>query len=52
MVKKILLVDDHPAIRASIGAELLKKNIAEHIFEAGNSEEGFNQAMALNPDLL
>ena len=52
MVKKILLVDDHPAIRASIGAELLKKNIAEHIFEAGNSEEGFNQAMALNPDLI
>jgi DNA-binding NarL/FixJ family response regulator len=52
MVKKILLVDDHPAIRASIGAELLKKNIAEQIFEAGNSEEGFNQAMALNPDLI
>ena len=52
MVKKILLVDDHPAIRASIGAELLKKNIAEHISEAGNSEEGFNQAMALNPDLI
>jgi DNA-binding NarL/FixJ family response regulator len=52
MVKKILLVDDHPAIRASIGAELLKKNIAEHIFEAGNSEEGFDQAMALNPDLI
>jgi len=52
MVKKILLVDDHPAIRASIGAELLKKNIAEHIFEAGNSEEGFDQAMSLNPDLI
>ena len=52
MVKKILLVDDHPAIRASIGAELLKKNIAEQIFEAGNSEEGFDQAMALNPDLI
>ncbi|MBO7048960.1 MAG: response regulator transcription factor [Spirochaetia bacterium] len=52
MVKKILLVDDHPAIRASIGAELLKKNIAEQVFEAGNSEEGFDQAMALNPDLI
>ena len=52
MVKKILLVDDHPAIRASIGAELLKKNIAEQIFEAGNSEEGFDQAMSLNPDLI
>ena len=52
MVKKILLVDDHPAIRASIGTELLKKNIAEQIFEAGNSEEGFDQAMALNPDLI
>ena len=52
MVKKILLVDDHPAIRASIGAELLKKNIAESVFEAGNSEEGFDQAMSLNPDLI
>ena len=52
MVKKILLVDDHPAIRASIGAELLKKNIAEQVFEAGNSEEGYDQAMALNPDLI
>jgi DNA-binding NarL/FixJ family response regulator len=52
MVKKILLVDDHPAIRASIGAELLKKGLAEQIFEAGNSEEGFDQAMSLNPDLI
>ena len=38
MVKKILLVDDHPAIRASIGAELIRKNITEQIFEAGYSE--------------
>ncbi len=52
MVKKILLVDDHPAIRASIGAELLKKNIAETVFEAGNSEEGFDRAMVFNPDLI
>ena len=52
MVKKILLVDDHPAIRASIGAELLKKNITETVFEAGNSEEGFDQAMVFNPDLI
>ena len=52
MVKKILLVDDHPAIRASIGAELLKENIAESVFEAGNSEEGFEQAMTLCPDLI
>lgn len=52
MVKKILLVDDHPAIRASIGAELLKKNIAESVFEAGNSEEGYDQAMVLKPDLI
>ncbi len=52
MVKKILLVDDHPAIRASIGAELLKKNIAETVLEAGNSEEGFDRAMVFNPDLI
>ncbi len=52
MVKKILLVDDHPAIRASIGAELLKKNIAESVFEAGTSEEGYDQAMVLKPDLI
>ena len=52
MVKKILLVDDHPAIRASIGAELLKKNIAESVFEAGTSEEGYDQAMTLKPDLI
>ena len=45
-------MDDHPAIRASIGAELLKKNIAEKIYEAGNSEEGYNQAMTLKPDLI
>jgi len=52
MAKTILLVDDHPAIRASIGAELLKKNIAEKIYEAGNSEEGYDQAMTLKPDLI
>ncbi|MBR0317885.1 MAG: response regulator transcription factor [Spirochaetia bacterium] len=52
MVKKILLVDDHPAIRASIGAELLRKNIAEQVFEAGNSEEGYDKAVFLNPDLI
>lgn len=52
MVKKILLVDDHPAIRASIGAELLKKNIADSVFEAGNSEEGYEQAMKIQPDLI
>ena len=52
MVKKILLVDDHPAIRASIGAELLSKNIAEQVFEAGNSEEGYDKAVSLNPDLI
>ena len=52
MADTILLVDDHPAIRASIGAELLKKNIAEKIYEAGNSEEGYNQAMTLKPDLI
>ena len=52
MVKKILLVDDHPAIRASIGAEILKKNIAEQVFEAGNSEEGYDKAVFLNPDLI
>ena len=52
MADTILLVDDHPAIRASIGAELLKKNIAEKIYEAGNSEEGYNQAMKLKPDLI
>ena len=52
MVKKILLVDDHPAIRASIGAELLRKNIAEQVFEAGNSEEGYEQAVSLKPDLI
>ena len=52
MVKKILLVDDHPAIRASIGAELLRKNIAEQVFEAGNSEEGYDKAVSLNPDLI
>ena len=52
MADTILLVDDHPAIRASIGAELLKKNIAEKIYEAGNSEEGYDQAMTLKPDLI
>ena len=52
MANTILLVDDHPAIRASIGAELLKKNIAEKIYEAGNSEEGYDQAMKLKPDLI
>ena len=52
MANTILLVDDHPAIRASIGAELLKKNIAEKIYEAGNSEEGYDQAMNLRPDLI
>ena len=52
MADTILLVDDHPAIRASIGVELLKKNIAEKIYEAGNSEEGYNQAMTLKPDLI
>ena len=52
MVKKILLVDDHPAIRASIGAELLKKNIADSVFEAGSSEEGYEQAMKIQPDLI
>ena len=52
MVKKILLVDDHPAIRASIGAELLKKNIAEQVFEAGSSDEGYDKAVSLNPDLI
>ena len=52
MANTILLVDDHPAIRASIGAELLKKNIAEKIYEAGNSEEGYNQAMTLKPSLI
>ena len=52
MADTILLVDDHPAIRASIGAELLKKNIAEKIYEVGNSEEGYNQAMTLKPDLI
>ena len=52
MVKKILLVDDHPAIRASIGAEILKKNIAEQVFEAGSSEEGYEQAVSLKPDLI
>ena len=52
MADTILLVDDHPAIRASIGAELLKKNIAEKIYEAGNSEEGYDQAMKLKPDLI
>jgi DNA-binding NarL/FixJ family response regulator len=52
MAKTILLVDDHPAIRASIGAELLKKNIAEKIYEAGNSEEGYDQAISLKPDLI
>ena len=52
MADTILLVDDHPAIRASIGAELLKKNIAEKIYEAGNSEEGYNQAMTLKPSLI
>ena len=52
MANTILLVDDHPAIRASIGAELLKKNIAEKIYEAGNSEEGYDQAMNLKPDLI
>ncbi len=52
MAETILLVDDHPAIRASIGAELLKKNIADKILEAGNSEEGYDQAMSLNPDLI
>jgi DNA-binding NarL/FixJ family response regulator len=52
MANTILLVDDHPAIRASIGAELLKKNIAEKIYEAGNSEKGYDQAMNLKPDLI
>ncbi|MBQ3713197.1 MAG: response regulator transcription factor [Spirochaetia bacterium] len=52
MVKKILLVDDHPAIRASIGAELLRKNIAEQVFEAGSSDEGYDKAVSLNPDLI
>ena len=52
MVKKILLVDDHPAIRASIGAELIRKNITEQVFEAGTSEEGYDQALVLNPDLI
>lgn len=52
MAETILLVDDHPAIRASIGAELLRKNIADKILEAGNSEEGYDQAMSLNPDLI
>lgn len=52
MVKKILLVDDHPAIRASIGAELLKKNIADSVFEAGSSDEGYEQAMKIQPDLI
>ena len=52
MVKKILLVDDHPAIRASIGAEILKKNIAEQVFEAGSSDEGYDKAVSLNPDLI
>ena len=52
MVKKILLVDDHPAIRASIGTELLKKNIADSVFEAGSSEEGYEQAMKIQPDLI
>ena len=52
MANTILLVDDHPAIRASIGSELLKKNIAEKIYEAGNSEEGYDQAMTLSPDLI
>lgn len=52
MVKKILLVDDHPAIRASIGSELLKKNIADSVFEAGSSEEGYEQAMKIQPDLI
>lgn len=52
MVKKILLVDDHPAIRASIGTELLKKNIADSVFEAGSSDEGYEQAMKIQPDLI
>ena len=52
MVKKILLVDDHPAIRASIGEELLRKNIAEQVFEAGSSDEGYDKAVSLNPDLI
>jgi len=52
MVKKILIVDDHPAIRASIGAELVRNNIAEEVYEAGNSEEGYDSAIEKEPDLI
>lgn len=52
MVKRILIVDDHPAIRASIGAELIRHNITEEICEAGNSEDGYDSAINKNPDLI
>lgn len=52
MIEKILLVDDHPAIRASIKTELANNNIGEKYYEAGNSEEGFSAAMKHQPDLI
>ncbi len=47
--KKILIVDDEPAIVALLRASLLG---AYEIFTAGDGEEGFQKALDNPPDLI
>ncbi len=52
MMKAVLLVDDHPAVRASIKNLLHSRFMAENIYEAGTSDEGLEMALRYTPELI
>ncbi len=48
---KILLVDDHPIVRAGC-REFLEHGLAAKVIEAGSGEEGWRAFVEHNPDLV
>jgi DNA-binding NarL/FixJ family response regulator len=51
-LKTILIVDDSPAIRRSLRASLEQRTGWKVCCEAENGQEGVDQALRFNPDLI
>src|SRR2546428_443219 len=50
--RKVLLVDDHPMMRAGLAQLINKQPDLEVAFEAGNPAEAFQQLTRFKPDLV
>jgi len=49
---RILIVDDHEAVRAGVRAILASRNDMEVCGEASNGQEAIEKALELSPDLI